>query len=87
MKYSIFLILLAISSCNIDSTKNPNNMGLVTYLPKGEYTIWNYGSRHIVKCVDSHGKIYLLNDGDFSKNGIKGYDAHQYRNKTKIVIK
>ena len=62
-------------------------MGLVKYLPKGEYVIWNTGSRHIVKCLKSDGRVYWLNDADFDVNNISGYDAHQYREKTKIIIK
>lgn len=65
---------------------DPNNLGRVERLPSGEYVIWNYGSRHIVKCLRSDGKYYYLNDNDFWKNGISGHDAHQYREKTRIVI-
>lgn len=63
-------------------------MGTVKYLPKGEYVIWNTGSRHIVKCINvKTDKYYFLNDAHFSLNGIPGHDAHEYREKTKIVIK
>jgi hypothetical protein len=85
MKKLIFLLLIFIIGCG--SPKDPNNLGLVERLPKGEYVIWNYGSRHIVKCENNQGKFYYLNDAHFSQNGINGYDAHQYREKTKITIK
>ena len=61
-------------------------MGRVEVLPKGEYVIWNTGSRHIVKCLRNDGKYYWLNDNDFERNNISGHDAHQYRDKTKIII-
>ena len=84
MKYILKLLVLFTVSC---VKPDPNNLGTVKILPKGEYTIWNTGSRHIVKCLRPDGKYYWLNDNNFSRNGINGYDAHQYRNKTKIVIK
>lgn len=86
LKYSIYILIISfITSCN--GPQDPNDMGSVMYLPKGEYIIWNSGSRHVVKCVKSDGKVYWLNDHDFWKNGIEGYDAHQYHDKTKITIK
>lgn len=66
---------------------DPNDLGVVENLPKGEYVIWNYGSRHLVKCLRPDGKYYYLNDNDFSRNGISGYDAHQYHDKTRVLIK
>jgi hypothetical protein len=85
MRKLIFFLFVFIIGCN--SPKDPNDLGLVERLPKGEYIIWNTGSRHIVKCVNKEGKSYWLNDAHFDENGIPGYDAHQYREKTKIVIK
>ena len=73
------------NSCSTKS--DPNCLGVVEKLPKGDYIIYNYGSRHIVKCEKSDGKYYYLNDYYFKQNGISGYDAHQYREKTKITIK
>lgn len=78
-------IILILSSCAKPS--EPKCLGLVNKLPKGEYVIWKYGSRHIVKCLNSKGKFYFLNDTNFSVNGIKGYGAHEYHKKTKIIIK
>jgi hypothetical protein len=85
MRKIIFLMLIVLISCA--GPKDPNYMGYVERLPKGEYVIWNTGSRHIVRCVNKEGKYYSLNDSHFAENGIPGYDAHQYREKTKIVIK
>ena len=85
MKYLLFFAIIILTSCA--SPKDPNDLGYVDRLPKGEYVIWNYGSRHIVKCQNLEGKFYFLNDGNFDENGIPGYDAHQYRNKTKVTIK
>ncbi len=84
-KLLIALLLIGLVSCS--SYESPYDMGSVEYLPKGEYLIWNTGSRHVVKCVGTDGYIYWLNDGYFEQNGIPGYDAHQYREKTKIIIK
>lgn len=78
------LLYLSIISC---SNSDTNSLGVVEKLPKGNYIIYNYGSRHIVRCEKSNGKYYYLNDYYFKQNGIPGYDAHQYRNKTKITIK
>lgn len=85
IKYYILLISLIILSCN--EVKSPNDLGYIERLPKGEYTIWNTGSRHMVVCMRNDGKYYWLNDSDFKINGIPGYDAHQYYNKTHITIK
>lgn len=85
MRQFLFVFLIVLYSCN--SSTNPNDLGLVDKLPKGEYIIWNQGSRHIVKCLRSDGKYYWLNDAHFKANGIDGYDAHQYMEKTKIIIK
>jgi hypothetical protein len=86
MKYILFLLIIVLISCA--GPKDPNDLGLVERLPKGEYVIWNYGSRHIVKCQNSEGKFYYLNDANFDQNnGIAGYDAQQYHEKTKITIK
>jgi len=84
MKY-ILILLILLTSCN--NKKNANDLGLVELLPKGDYIIWNTGSRHLVKCLRNDGKYYWLNDADFDENGINGYDAHQYYNKTKIIVK
>ena len=84
MKYFIIIVMI-LFSCN--SSKSPNDLGRVEFLPKGEYVIWNKGSRHIVKCLRNDGKYYWLNDGHFERNNISGHDAHQYRDRTKIVIK
>ena len=88
MKYQFlkcFISLLLLIGCNDE--KDKNNLGTVEKLPPGEYVIYNYGSRHIVKCLKSNGEYYYLNDSNFELNGINGYDAHEYREKTKIVIK
>jgi len=85
MKYILFLFLILLLGCA--APKDPNDLGLVERLPKGEYIIWNTGSRHMVKCQNSEGKIYWFNDANFDENGINGYDAHQYINKTKIIIR
>ena len=82
----LFYILLGITLANCNSPKDKNDRGCVERLPKGNYTIWNTGSRHIVKCLKDDGTIYWLNDADFNQNGIDGYDAHQYHDKTQITI-
>lgn len=81
----IITICIILSGCG--SPKDPNYLGYIQQLPKGEYVIYNHGSRHIVRCVKPNGEYYLLNDNSFKRNGIPGHDAHQYRNKTKIIIK
>jgi hypothetical protein len=86
MKKTIYLIIFTLSLVGCGGPKDLNNLGLVTRLPRGEYIIWNSGSRHIVKCQREDGKYYLLNDANFDVNGINGYDAHQYREKTRILI-
>ena len=78
-------IMITIVNCGAPTDKN--DMGTVEKLPKGNYTIWNTGSRHVVKCVKDDGKVYWLNDANFQQNGIDGYDAHQYYEKTKITVK
>ena len=83
----LFSLSIVIAMVNCNGPKDINDMGSIEKLPKGNYTIWNSGSRHVVKCVKDDGKIYWLNDCDFKINGIDGYDAHQYINKTKITIK
>lgn len=83
--FTIVILLFLITACN-HRPDDPNDKGLVERLPKGKYVIWNYGSRHIVKCLREDGTYYWLNDADFDKNGISGYDAHQYTDKTNIVI-
>ena len=84
------LLLLAIitllASCS-NTAEDIHDKGFVIYLPKGEYVIWNTGSRHIVKCLNNNGDYYWLNDSHFDENNIPGYDAHKYRNKTLITIK
>lgn len=85
MKLFLFISLIVLLGCA--GPKDPNDLGLVERLPKGEYVIWNTGSRHMVKCQNTEGKSYWLNDAHFEENGIPGYDAHQYREKTKIIIK
>jgi hypothetical protein len=82
----IFSLGIMITSVNCNGTRDKNDMGIVEKLPKGNYTIWNTGSRHIVKCAKDDGKVYWLNDADFKQNGIDGYDAHQYHDKTQITI-
>jgi hypothetical protein len=81
----IATILIGLVSCAQE--RSPYDKGSVEYLPSGEYIIWNTGSRHIVKCVDTNGYYYWLNDGYFQQNGIPGYDAHEYHEKTRITIK
>jgi hypothetical protein len=86
MKYIIIsIITLSIFACG-PKQNDPNDMGNVEYLPKGDYIIQNTGSRHMVRCVKSDGKIYWLNDAYFKQNGIPAKDAHQFHNKTKITI-
>jgi hypothetical protein len=85
MRYLLIIVTFLFTACA--GKPDPNYLGYVEKLPKGEYVIYNYGSRHIVRCERTDGKYYSLNDGNFSKNGIPGYDAHQYRNKTKVIIK
>jgi len=82
----IFSFGLMVATVNCAGPKDENDMGIVERLPKGNYTIWNYGSRHMVKCLREDGKYYLLNDWHFKQNGIEGYDAHQYVYKTQITI-
>jgi hypothetical protein len=82
----IFSLGIMITSVNCNAPRDKNDMGTVEILPKGNYIIWNTGSRHIVKCVKDDGKVYWLNDANFQKNGIDGYDAHQYHDKTQITI-
>ena len=83
---NIILILFLITSCN-QLPNDPNDKGIVEKLPAGKYVIWNCGSRHIVKCLGEDGTYYWLNDTDFHKNRIPGYDAHQYHDKKIIIIK
>jgi hypothetical protein len=80
-----FIIAIVLASCA--GPHDPNDLGTVTYLPKGEYIIWNTGSRHMVKCQRPDGKCYWLNDSNFDINGIPARDAHEFRNKTRITIK
>jgi hypothetical protein len=82
----LFSLGMMIGMVNCNGPRDKNDMGIVEILPKGNYIIWNSGSRHIVKCAKDDGKTYWLNDADFQKNGIDGYDAHQYHDKTKITI-
>ncbi len=82
--FTVILFLL-LFSCN--TSVDTNNLGTVTKLPPGEYLIWNTGSRHIVKCLKTNKEYYYLNDVHFKINGIPGYDAHQYTDITKIIIK
>jgi len=86
----IFLLLIIsvfILSCASPQEKNSMYLGYVKKLPKGEYIIYNWGSRHIIRCEKKDGKYYTLNDSYFKLNNIPGYDAHQYRIRTKISIK
>lgn len=87
MKTKNLLIIFTIFIFGCNQPKDENYLGYVEKLPKGEYTIYNYGSRHMVKCVRTDGKYYMLNDTDFKINGIKGHDAHEYHNPAKIFIK
>lgn len=80
------ILLLALFISCVKNEPDINYLGYVDKLPKGEYTIYNYGSRHIVKCDRHDGKYYYLNDVNFDLNNIKGHDAHEYINPTKIVI-
>ncbi len=82
--YWIFLVLI-IFACQTRKP-DPNYLGYIQELPIGEYVIYNYGSRHIVRCERKDGRYYCLNDANFPLNGIAGRDAHEYRNKTKIRI-
>jgi hypothetical protein len=84
----VFLLSLGmmIVMVNCNAPRDKNDMGTVEKLPNGNYTIWNSGSRHMVKCLKDDGKTYWLNDAYFQQNGIDGYDAHQYHDKTKITI-
>lgn len=86
MRILIYAILLVLVSCGGANT-NDNYLGYVKELPKGTYMIKNQGSRHIVRCYREDGKYYNLNDANFKINGISGYDAHQYRELTKIIVK
>lgn len=81
------MLTVMVSTVNCNAPKYKNDMGTVERLPNGNYTIWNIGSRHMVKCLKDDGKVYWLNDANFNQNGIDGYDAHQYINKTQITIK
>lgn len=83
-KILIFLFLFFIGCAG---KKDNNYMGYVEKLPPGEYIIYNYGSRHIVKCVNNKGEWFSLNDSNFEQNGIPGNDAHEYIKQTKIIIK
>jgi hypothetical protein len=83
-KYIIVILIVFLVSC---VERKRDNSFRVEKLPAGEYTIYNYGSRHIVRCIKSDGRVFYLNDNDFKQNGINGYDAHQYRNPTKVTIK
>lgn len=87
MNKLITSILFFVLLCGCAGKKDPNYLGHIRKLPPGEYIIYSYGSRHIVKCVKSDGKWYSLNDADFEENNIPGYDAHQYLEETKITIK
>lgn len=87
MKHLIILFICAVLMACVNKNNDPNDLGVVTDLPKGEYIIWNSGSRHMVKCLKKDGTYYWLNDANFSRNGIRGYDAHQYYDKTKVIIK
>ena len=82
----LFSLGMMITIVNCGAPIDKNDMGTVERLPKGNYTIWNTGSRHVVKCLKDDGKVYWLNDANFKQNGIDGYDAHQYHEKTKITI-
>ena len=84
-KLTLCLCVAGLLSCA--GPRDPNDMGLVERLPAGGYVIWNTGSRHIVKCVKDDGKSYWLNDAHFGENGIPGRDAHEYREKTRIIIR
>lgn len=84
-KFIVIIVVFLIYSCA--ESRSPNDLGLTQILPKGEYVIYNTGSRHMVKCIDSKGQYYWLNDSYFNLNGIPGRDAHEYRNPTKIIIK
>jgi len=81
----LIIIILLLYSCG--SNKSPNDLGYVEKLPKGKYIIENRGSRHLIRCTRPDGKYFWLNDADFSKNGIPGYDAHKYVDPTSIIIK
>lgn len=88
IKKLLFICLFfSLTSCLDTKPDDPNNLGLVTKLPKGEYVIWNYGSRHIVKCETSDGKFYYLNDVHFRENGIDARDAHEFHYKTTVKIR
>lgn len=87
MKKLHLIILLVITLCSCNAPKDNNYLGNVEKLPAGKYTIKNWGSRHIVRCERPDGKYYTLNDSDFDINNIDGYDAHQYHEPTRIVIK
>lgn len=85
MKNTLLILILVLCGCS--SPKDDNYLGLVEKLPVGEYVIYNWGSRHMVRCIRPDGKYYMLNDHHFRANGIAGYDAHQYQDKTRIKIK
>ena len=80
------LILICLTFIGCAEHKDKMNLGLVNKLPKGEYVIWNTGSRHIVKCLKPNGEYYYLNDANFDLNGINAKDAHQFSEKTSISI-
>ena len=86
-KFKILIIFLLFNLIGCSQPKDDKYLGYVNKLPKGEYIIYNYGSRHIVKCVKPDGTYYCLNDGNFELNGIPGRDAHEYHEKTRLVIK
>lgn len=86
IKYIMIIIFIfTILSCG-GKVDDKNDLGLITKLPKGEYVIWNYGSRHIVKCLRVDGKYYYLNDTHFKSNGIDARGAHEFYDKTTITI-
>jgi len=91
MKQFLLILSIIVLSCagpqEKDREGNSIYLGYIEKLPKGEYVIYNWGSRHIVRCERKDGKYYTLNDSRFSLNNIPGHDAHQYRNRTKISIK
>ena len=56
----LFSLGMMITLVNCNAPRDKNDMGTVERLPKGDYTIWNTGSRHIVKCVKEDGYVYLF---------------------------
>lgn len=85
MRLITYLLCFCLLSCA--GPKDSNHLGYVKILPEGTYKVINKGSRHIVYCYREDGKYYTLNDGNFSKNGIPGRDAHQYRNLTIVKVR